>query len=156
VKKGIFAIALAALFVASIPSVTLAADADLPIGLRAARHYRVVGEADRAPARLAVPIAILVRRSMAPTGRGAAPLTGQATPTCLYLGWGLLSLSRSMDWWARNLSSSAAYQTTYPILKASPLIGERAYSHRAPTHPFWSAGSSQVLPPVCIRQAHSR
>jgi hypothetical protein len=41
VKKSIFAIALTAPFVASIPSVRLAADADLPVGQRAARHYRV-------------------------------------------------------------------------------------------------------------------
>jgi hypothetical protein len=44
VKKGIFAIALTAPFVASIPSVILAADAGLPVGQRAARHYRVVDE----------------------------------------------------------------------------------------------------------------
>jgi hypothetical protein len=41
VKKSIFAIALMAHFVASIPSVTLAADAGLPVGQRAERHYRV-------------------------------------------------------------------------------------------------------------------
>ncbi len=39
--------------------------------------------ADRAPARLAVLIAILVRPSMGPTARGAARLTGQVTPTRL-------------------------------------------------------------------------
>jgi hypothetical protein len=44
VKKSILAIALAAPFVALIPSVTLAADAGLPVGQRAARHYRVVEE----------------------------------------------------------------------------------------------------------------
>jgi hypothetical protein len=44
VKKSIFALALTAPFVASIPSVSLAAEADLPVGQRAARHYRVVGE----------------------------------------------------------------------------------------------------------------
>ena len=44
VKKSIVAIVLTAPFVASIPSVTLAADAGIPVVQRAARHYRVVEE----------------------------------------------------------------------------------------------------------------
>jgi hypothetical protein len=44
VTKSIFAIALMAPFIASIPSITLGADAGLPVGQRAARHYRVVEE----------------------------------------------------------------------------------------------------------------
>ena len=37
--------------------------------------------ADRDPARVVVPTAILARRSMAPTGRGAASNIGQPIPT---------------------------------------------------------------------------
>ena len=44
VKKSIFAMALMVPFVASTPSITLAADAGLSIGQRAVRHYRVVEE----------------------------------------------------------------------------------------------------------------
>jgi hypothetical protein len=44
VKKSIFVIALTAPFAAAIPSVTLAADAGLPVGQHAARHYRVAEE----------------------------------------------------------------------------------------------------------------
>ena len=80
-KKSIFAIALTAPFVASIPSVTLAADAGLPVGQRAARHYRVVEECGWRHCRPVVQTAILVRRSMEPTGRGVASNIGQLIPT---------------------------------------------------------------------------
>jgi hypothetical protein len=64
-------------------------------------------------ARLAVPIAIPVRRSMAPTGRGAVGLTGQVTPTRLAratLGAGAIEPSIGLS--RRSLVRGAANRMT--------------------------------------------
>jgi hypothetical protein len=66
-------------------------------------------------ARLAVPIAIPVRRSMGPTGRGAARLTGQVTPTPLAratLGAGAIEPSAFIGLSRRSLFRGAANRMT--------------------------------------------
>src|SRR6516164_5883868 len=84
VKKSIFAMALTAPFVASIPSITLAADAGLPVGQRAARHYRVVEECGwrRCPTRCPD------RYSCAPLYGAYGPWGGQQYWAAYSYGWG--------------------------------------------------------------------
>ena len=84
VKKSIFAIALTAPFVASIPSVTLAADAGLPVGQRAAGHYRVVEECGWRHCRTRCPD----RYSCAPLYGAYGPWGGQQYWAAYSYGWG--------------------------------------------------------------------
>ena len=84
VKKSIFVIALTAPFVTSTPSATLAADAGLPIGQRAARHYRVVEECGwrRCPTRCPD------RYSCAPLFGAYGPWGGQQYWAAYSYSWG--------------------------------------------------------------------
>src|SRR5437660_1291463 len=85
--------------------------------------------ADGGPARLAVLIAILVRRSMAPTGRGAASNIGQPIPTVGVPA----TTTLSEGYCAHSIDPEDAGARQ---LKASPLIGEQVGSYRAPKRPF--------------------
>jgi hypothetical protein len=84
VKKSIVAIVLTAAFVASIPSVTLAADAGLPVRQHAARHYRVVEECGWRHCRTRCPD----RYSCAPLYGAYGPWGGRQYWAAYSYGWG--------------------------------------------------------------------
>ena len=125
----------------------------MPASQLASAQHGIIAWSKNADGDTAGPVvqtAILVPRYMEPTGRGAASNIGQPIPTVGVPATTTLSKGHLRSIVFRSEDACARW------LKASPLIGEQGYCYRAPKRPFWSARSSQALPPVCIRQVHSR
>ena len=147
--------ALTAPLVVSIPSITLAADAGLPVGQRAARHYRAVEECDGDAARLVVQTAILVRRSMEPTGRGVGSNIGRPIPTrgvqattTLSTETSAVESARFEDAGARqpkDLEFHWRMSTLLPSTKTSILVRKKQSSASAGLHTTGSFSLKDVL-----------